>query len=527
MCAASVRAADDTASRLFKEGEKAERAGDVLHAYILYSRASALEPTNPTYALRKNALHAIAALSTHGQIGPDPADKQKPTTPSLDELSATDLRDERQPIPPPELSGLPGKKSFNLTGDARDIFPKVAEAYGLTVVFDPDYQPPPPFRFQMDDVDYQDALRGLEAVSNSFLRPVGERLAIVARDTAQNRTALEPTEFAAIPIPERISVKDAQEAVTAVQQALEIRHITVDPGHRLVVMRDQVPKVEAARRIFTMLSRLRTQIEVEVQFLSVDKTLALNYGVNLQNQFSLVNFGKFMNNTPFLSGAFSTFLRFGGGSTLFGIGITEASAFATVARASTTNLLDAQMVTLDGQEATLHVGQRYPIITNGYYGNATGTGQVYSPPPTVNFEDLGLVLKVTPSVHEDNEVTLDVDSEFKLLASNSAIAGIPIVSNRSFTGKVRLKEGEWAVLAGLVQFTDTDTRTGFPGLSKIPVLGRIFGQNSTEHDSSEVLLVLKPHLVTLPPWEIPTPAIWLGTETHPLTQFSSAEHPPF
>ena len=177
------------------------------------------------------------------------------------------------------------------------------------------------------------------------------------------------------------------------------------------------------------------------------------------------------------------------------------------------------MVAADGQAATLHIGNRYPIMTNGYYGNATGAGTVYTPPPTINYEDIGLVFKVTPSVHDDGEVTLDIDTEFKVLGAASAIAGIPIISSRKYTGKVRLKDGEWAVLAGLTETLDSDVRTGIPGLMQIPWIGRLFSQNNIEHDSTEVLLVLKPHLTVMPPWETVTRPIWIGTETRPVTLF--------
>ncbi len=69
--------------------------------------------------------------------------------------------------------------------------------------------------------------------------------------------------------------------------------------------------------------------------------------------------------------------------------------------------------------------------------------------PTTQFVDLGLVLKITPTVHEDMEVTLDVDAEFKSLGSTS-FNGIPVINSQQYQGKVRLKDGEWAVVAGML-----------------------------------------------------------------------------
>jgi type II secretory pathway component GspD/PulD (secretin) len=121
------------------------------------------------------------------------------------------------------------------------------------------------------------------------------------------------------------------------------------------------------------------------------------------------------------------------------MGVASASAFATLTQSSGASVLRTQMTTLDGQAASFHVGDRYPIITSGYYGstgNVTGNLQTFSPPPVVNFEDLGLVLKVTPAVHGEGEITLDVDASFKVLGSGS-LNGIPIIANRKYTGKVR------------------------------------------------------------------------------------------
>ena len=137
---------------------------------------------------------------------------------------------------------------------------------------------------------------------------------------------------------------------------------------------------------------------------------------------------------------------------------------------------------------------------------------MYTPPPTVNFEDLGLVLKITPSVHQSGDVTLDVDAEFKVLGT-IVTNEIPTISNRKYQGKVRLASGEWAVVAGLVHTGSAETRSG------IPLVSKLFGNNTRDKDSAEVLLVLKPRLVNLPPWETPSLPFWVGSESKPLSTF--------
>jgi general secretion pathway protein D len=205
---------------------------------------------------------------------------------------------------------------------------------------------------------------------------------------------------------------------------------------------------------------------------------------------------------------FTTFMGFGGGASLLGLGVTSASLFATVSKSNSSTVMESEIVALDGQASTMHIGDKYPIMTNGYFGAATGTGQVYTPPPTFNFEDLGLVLKVTPRVHGTEEVSLDISAEFKLLGAGS-FNGIPVVSSRKYESKVTLTNGEWAVLAGLMTASESRTIGGIPLLSSIPLLRN----NSTNLDEGQTLIVLKPHLLVEPPTETPTWRAWVGTET--------------
>jgi general secretion pathway protein D len=82
-----------------------------------------------------------------------------------------------------------------------------------------------------------------------------------------------------------------------------------------------------------------------------------------------------------------------------------------------------------------------------------------------------------------------------------------------------VQEGQWAVVAGLVQNSVSETRSGIAGLGRIPILGRLFTTTTKAEQVGQTLIVLKPHLISLPPWETPPPLLWVGTETKPLNLF--------
>ena len=511
----------DLARRLYQDGQKAQSAGDTMHAYLLYSRAAALEPLNVRFMASRDALAAKAALSAGESIALSPLEGAAPEI-SADELanfglSPSEMSGGRPALPPPQLKASPVRKAFDLRGAPQSVIEQVAAAYGIQVVFDSAYQPPPAFVFRTGEMGMEEALRTLEEVSNSLLFPVNESLVLVARDSPQRRTESTPEMSLAIPIPERVSVQDAQEILTAVQQTLEIRRMVVDPGRHTVFLRDTVSKATAARQLFTDLSRLRAQVEVEIELLSVNRHSSLSIGLNLQNASGIFPLGNFLNSTPSV-GTFANLLTFGGGKTLFGLGIADAQAFATLARSSTQSVLRSEIVTLDGLPGSLHVGDHYPLISNGYYGQASGTGTVYTPPPTINFVDLGLVIKVTPSVHEGGEITLDIDAQFSVLGTQGS-NDIPSISQRKYTGKVRLGKGEWGVIAGLATESHSVAANGIPVLASIPILGRLFRSDTIADDDIQILLVLKPRVVDLPPWDLPVRTLWVGTEGKPLSLY--------
>jgi len=107
---------------------------------------------------------------------------------------------------------------------------------------------------------------------------------------------------------------------------------------------------------------------------------------------------------------------------------------------------------------------------------------------------------------------MDLTVEFKLLGA-TAFNGIPVVESTKYESKVRVREGEWAILSGLTSVSEMRNITGFPGLGSIPMLH----DHMVSKDRGDTLIILKPHLVKFPPTELPTDAYWVGTESHPRT----------
>ncbi len=521
--------AADSAAKIYEEARKAERAGQMVQAYVLYSQAAALEPDNQFYGLKAQAMQARAALES-------PPKPPAATTlggaihvdfSAFDSITAKDLSSARQLLPPIKLQPGPGRKDFDLRGDAKSLWEEVAKAYALDCVFDGDYPAGGPrLHFELTNVDYRDALHGLEAATRSFVVPVSRRLVLVVQDTEPKRRDVEPMETVVIAVPQATTTQELQEIAQAVRQLFALEHLAFDAQENQIVMRGRNSLVEPARLLFQELLRHRPQVSLEVRIIEVDLSSTLAYGLDYLPTIPVHYLGTFWNNPLSLVAAAlasgipggAGLLTFGGGQSMFGIAIGSATLMAQMTDDRTHTLLRSELRAVDGTPSTLHVGNRLPVLTSGYFGPASFSqgGQVFMPPPSFTFEDLGVNLKVTPHINGMEEVTLELESEFKEVTGQS-LNGIPIISTRKLTTKVRLGENESAIVGGLLTSNEARSISGLAGVSEVPGLGALFRQTNKNLQTSEVLLVVKPTLLDLPPDQFTAPAIYTGSELRPLT----------
>jgi general secretion pathway protein D len=149
------------------------------------------------------------------------------------------------------------------------------------------------------------------------------------------------------------------------------------------------------------------------------------------------------------------------------------------------------------------LGQKYPILNASYAPiyNSPQISQVlgnqsYIPPiPSVSYEDLGLNLKVTPTVHGDGSVSLKLELQVRSL-TGQADNGVPVISNREYKASINLKDGEPAFVAGEISNNDMKSMNGIPGLGYIPGLNMAMVTNTWQKDNDELMIAITPHVVS-------------------------------
>ena len=286
-------------------------------------------------------------------------------------------------------------------------------------------------------------------------------------------------------------------AVTLEVDGAEVGVSAVDETNTLLV-RSTGQAWRSIREVIDRLDVMPLQVHIEAQVVEVTLSGDLSYGVNWFFERAVTDAG-----LPSAVGretwsaiagnvSGSTTGSVGPGLAWTFLGRNAAAIISALDEVSDVQMLQTPSVMVrNNYEATLNVGSRIPIssvtVNPGFGGDNT-----YS---QVQYLDTGTILKVRPRVTKDGTVFLDIVQEVSSPGSQPDQNGNVRIDTRRMKTNAVVQSGDTVMLAGLIQDSTRRGSTGFPGLSRIPVVGGLFGRQGSRTERSEVIVLLTPTLV--------------------------------
>jgi general secretion pathway protein D len=294
---------------------------------------------------------------------------------------------------------------------------------------------------------------------------------------------------------------------------LEVSRIQQLPSQGAIVVRGTPDQVALAQKLVDDLDKARPEVLIEIAVMQVSRDKSHTLGINPPTSIS-VALQPNVTTTPTTTGTTGTTTTTTGSTsnginlntlanlnaTDFQVTIPQASASALMADNDTKVIQNPQIRALDGQKATLKIGERVPVATGSFQPGIGGVG--INPLVNTQFQylDVGVNIDITPRVHAGREISMKLTMDVSEVDSYVSIGGIsqPVIGQRKIEHDIRLKDGEVSVLGGMMEDSKTKSLTGIPGLASIPILKYLFAQNTSDHSSNEVIFVLIPHIIRGP-----------------------------
>ena len=513
-------------------GLKLRGQGSLDLAFVEFQRAYQIDPSNS---------QAVQELATTQQmIARERKLAEEKVQRSAAEKALTPAQEYKQELqkkinsmlPVPELKPLnPQLINLKMNNQPRRVlFETVAKLAGINALFDPNAQPGKPTSIELSNATLDQALDYLAVLTKSFWKPLSSNTIFVTDDNVTNRRDYEDQVMKIFYLRNVNTPQELQEIVTAVRAVCDIQRLFVYNAQNAIIARGEADRIALAEKIINDLDKPKSEVVVDVVVMEVSSDYSrqlaaslLPTGLNMPVAFTPRSSLALASNSTNTGGTGGTNTGGTGGTGTTPVAATAGAPIAldSIGKINTkdysvvlpdgllqaimsntgTRVLQApELRSVDNVKASIKIGDREPTAS-GSFGSALGgvVGGGISPLVNTQFQyiDVGVNLDVTPRVHDSSDVSLHVVLEISKVTGQVNLGGInqPIIGQRKIDHEIRLRDGEVNLLGGLIQDQDTRTTTGVPGISKIPILGKLFSSETMDKSHSELLIALIPHIV--------------------------------
>ncbi len=502
-----------TLSLDYQQGLRAEMNKNYDEAIQSYQKAALSHPSESAYRLALFRARASAALyylqtarTLVGQNKKKEAEVSYRKVLLFDPQNFQAARELQALLNPPEKkdkngeklegpvrlkgSGEPLNLSFRNEVSLRSIFQTMGRIAGVNFLYDDTFRDTN-LAIDLTGKDLQQAVSFLCVASKNFPRVIDERTVIIVPDNVQKRMQYELNAIKTFYL-SNIDASDVQMRLTSlVKTQYKVPTIQVDKNLNTVTIRDTPQAVALAEKILRQWDKAKGEVLIDIEIMEVDRIREKNLGIDLSNG-TLA--GALIPESGVDADGFFKLQGLDLGN-LANYQITVPTAIASILAADSDTKIIAQpkIRGLGGEKMEYVVGQKVPIVNSTFAAIAAG-GLSTQPIVNYNLQDIGITIKMTPRIHLEGEVTLEIELEVSSIAGEGT-AGIPIIANRTVKNTVRLKDGETNLLAGLLRDEERRSVGGITGLKDIPLLGVLFSATKKQIEQTDLIMTITPHII--------------------------------
>ena len=455
----------------------------------------------PASTIRSNRQIASKVLEMERRLR-DLAEASRPQT-TIQQLQQA-ARQSPEPLLNP-ASREPIDIVFN-NASLRDILNSMGMTAGINVTFERDYADRA-YSVQMRGVTFEQALNQILAANQLFYKVINERTIMVIPDNAQKRALYEEQVIRTF----FISHADATEVAQILNGVIRIPALAVAPQivanktNNTITVRASANIVQIIQRVVEQNDNPKAEVVLDVQILEVNRGRAKQFGIDLSQYAINVVFspetdprGTADDNTATLTPQpfnLNTITR-GISAADFYLSVPSAVVQFLETDTQTRLIAKPQLRGAEGQQITLNLGDEIPVPATVFTPVAQG-GANFNPLTSFNYRPVGVNIQVTPRVTFEGDIILDLIVENSTLGPDVNIAGqnLPSFGSRKVQTRLRMRDGESNLLAGLLREEDRRALRGIPGLIRLPVLRSIFASNDTEIRQTDIIMLLTPRIV--------------------------------
>jgi len=564
--------------RILGKAEQAARVGDWDAAVEYYSQLQQADPNSAEYkialqraqlAASKLHLEKAIALEQKGELEVaiveykkaaeyNSANRRAATKATELEQTLRDRAEAARPKPPIEQMKErvkqaaaepllnPGSRQplivkFAAGVPVKQILDFVAQVTGINVVFESTFVETTNIKsaLDLDGVTLEQALNLVLTSGNLFYKVMNAKTILIIPDNPTNRQKYEDQIIRTF----YLSHADAAKTVGLLSAILMPQGlqgtrpaIQANPEANSVTIRGSASMIAIAERVIENNDKPRAEVVVDVEILEVNRTRVKSYGLNLSAyqiglQFSpeappgggTVSGGTTGGTTG--SATVNTSGAFNLNSIVHGINtsdfyMTVPSAVVKFLESDSRTKLIAKpsLRGAEGTKLTANLGDEVPVPSTIFQPLMTG-GTAVNPMTSFSYRTVGVIVSVTPRVTYDGDVIMDVEVESSNKSTDVNIAGqnLPSFGTRKVNTRMRLRDGESNLLAGLLRDDQRKSLTGVPGSIHIPVIKQLFAANEDQISQTDIVMLLTPHIIrTQGVTERNLQEIYIGTAQNPV-----------